>query len=52
VAAVSVTLEARLRGQHVYLFTEEAADFYKQLGFREHPTGMSKVVGSWLRKDS
>ena len=27
-------------------------DFYKQLGFREHPTGMSKVVGSWLRKDS
>lgn len=45
------TLEARLKGQHVYLFTDDAADFYKKLGFREQPTGMSKVVGTWLRKD-
>jgi predicted GNAT family acetyltransferase len=46
------TLEARLKGQHVYLFTDDAADFYKQLGFREQPTGMSKVVGAWLRGDA
>ncbi|HEX7313152.1 MAG TPA: GNAT family N-acetyltransferase [Pyrinomonadaceae bacterium] len=44
-------LEARLKGQHVYLFTNDAADFYKRLGFKEQPTGMSKVVGAWLSKD-
>lgn len=44
-------LEARLRGQHVYLFTEDAADFYRKLSFREQPVGMSKVVGEWLRSD-
>jgi ribosomal protein S18 acetylase RimI-like enzyme len=46
------TLEARLTGQHVYLFTDDAADFYRKLGFEEQPTGMSKVVGTWLRKDA
>ena len=46
------TLEPRLKGQHVYLFTDDAADFYRRLGFREQPTGMSKVVGAWLRKDA
>jgi GNAT superfamily N-acetyltransferase len=46
------TLEARLRGQHVYLFTDDAADFYRRLGFKEQPTGMSKVSGAWLRGDS
>lgn len=45
------TLEAGLKGQHVYLFTEEVPDFYRKLGFKEQPTGMSKVVGAWLRKD-
>ncbi|HYH86013.1 MAG TPA: GNAT family N-acetyltransferase [Pyrinomonadaceae bacterium] len=45
------TLEARLGGQHVYLFTDDAADFYRKLGFAEQPTGMSKVVGVWLRND-
>lgn len=45
-------LESRLRGQHVYLFTETAPDFYKRLGFRERPMGMAKVVGAWLRKDA
>lgn len=43
-------LEARLEGQHVYLFTDGAADFYRGLGFRERPTGMCKVVGAWLRR--
>ena len=42
-------LETRLEGQHVYLFTNDAADFYRRLGFTEQPTGMSKVVGAWLR---
>lgn len=43
------TIEARLEGQHVYLFTDDAAEFYGKLGFKEQPTGMSKVVGVWLR---
>ena len=43
------TLEARLGGQHVYLVTDDAADFYRKLGYAEQPTGMSKVVGVWLR---
>ena len=46
------TLETRLRGQHVYLFTDDAADFYRKLGFSEQRTGMSKVVGTWLRNDA
>lgn len=46
------TLEARLKGQHVYLFTNDLAEFYKRLGFKEQPTGMSKVVGAWLRGDA
>ncbi len=50
--AMLAALESRLRGQHVYLFTDSAADFYRRLGFKEHPTGMSKVVGEWLRNDS
>ena len=45
-------LESRLRGQHVYLFTHDAADFYRKLGFQINGTGMSKVVGEWLRDDS
>lgn len=44
-------LEAGLEGQHVYLFTDDAADFYTKLGFREQPRGMSKVVGVWLRNN-
>ena len=42
-------LEAGLEGQHVYLFTADAKEFYGKLGFNEQPTGMSKVVGEWLR---
>jgi len=45
-------LEAGLEGQHVYLFTDDAADFYSKLGFKEQSTGMSKVVGVWLRNDA
>lgn len=49
--AMLEVLESRLRGQHVYLFTDDAADFYRKLGFREQSTGMSKVVGEWLRSE-
>jgi ribosomal protein S18 acetylase RimI-like enzyme len=41
-------LEARLEGQHVYLFTDDAVGFYEKLGFKEQTTGLSKVVGRWL----
>jgi ribosomal protein S18 acetylase RimI-like enzyme len=40
----------RLPGQHVYLFTDEAADFYRRLGFQERGLGMELVVGTWLNK--
>ena len=49
--AMLEVLQSRLRGQHVYLFTDDAADFYRKLGFREQSTGMSKVVGTWLRNE-
>ncbi len=38
----------RLRGQHVYLFTDDAQEFYRSLGFKEQGTGMGFVVGNWL----
>jgi N-acetylglutamate synthase-like GNAT family acetyltransferase len=41
-------LLARLQGQHVYLFTDDAPQFYKKLGFKEQPTGMGQVIGKWL----
>jgi predicted GNAT family acetyltransferase len=37
-----------LSGQHVYLFTEDAREFYHKLGFKEQGTGMGLVVGRWL----
>ena len=49
--AMMGVLEARLEGQHVYLFTDDAAEFYKRLGFGEQPTGLSKVVGRWLGRE-
>lgn len=42
------TLLAPLRGQHVYLQTDDRTDFYRRLGFGEQPVGMSKVIGNWL----
>ena len=37
-----------LQGQHVYLFTDSAVDFYKKLGFTERPVGMEIVIGQWV----
>ena len=41
----------QLRGQHIYLQTDDAKELYAKLGFVEQPTGMSKVVGEWLVND-
>ena len=38
----------KLAGQHVYLFTDDAVEFYHKLGFREQGIGLSLVVGQWL----
>lgn len=42
-------LLAKLQGQHVYLQTSDATEFYTGLGFAPQPTGMSLVVGEYLR---
>ena len=42
-------LMEQLEGQHIYLFTEEAAEFYAQLGFRPRGLGLEVVVGRWLQ---
>ncbi|HEX6729794.1 MAG TPA: GNAT family N-acetyltransferase [Pyrinomonadaceae bacterium] len=44
-------LEERLEGQHIYLFSEDNREFYEKLGFREQPTGLSKVKGIWLEHE-
>lgn len=40
---------AECPGQHIYLFTDDAVDFYKQLGFTERPVGLEIVSGNWLQ---
>ena len=42
-------LMANLEGQHVYLFTDDAQDFYQKLGFQEQGIGLGCVVGNWLQ---
>lgn len=38
----------RLKGQHIYLFTDDVPELYTKLGFIEQPIGMGQVVGTWL----
>ena len=45
-------LMEQLKGQHIYLFADEAIDLYKKLGFKLQPTGLGKVVGKWLKNNS
>ncbi len=45
-------LEEVLAGQHVYLFSDDAVEFYEKLGYKKQPTGLGKVVGKWLSSDS
>jgi len=42
-------LMEKLEGQHVYLFTDDAQDFYEKLGFQEQGIGLGRVVGDWLQ---
>jgi predicted GNAT family acetyltransferase len=44
-------LMKKLDGQHVYLFTDDAQDFYEKLGFQAQGTGLGRVVGDWLQKE-
>lgn len=37
-----------LHGQHVYLFTDSAPEFYEALGFEPQGEGMYRIVGEWL----
>jgi predicted GNAT family acetyltransferase len=39
-----------LEGQHIYLFTDDAEEFYHALGYRRQGVGMSIVVGKWLKR--
>jgi len=41
-----------LPGQHVYLSTGDAVEFYKELGFTEQWIGLGRVVGQWLDSKS
>jgi predicted GNAT family acetyltransferase len=39
----------QLPGQHVFLWTDDAEEFYKRIGFEEcHCVGLQTVVGQWL----
>jgi GNAT superfamily N-acetyltransferase len=40
--------QEKLPGQHVYLFTEDAEEFYATLGFKRRGVGLELVVGTWL----
>lgn len=45
---MELTLE-QLPGQHVYLFTDSAADLYRKIGFRRsRHEGFERVIGHWL----
>ena len=39
-------------GQHIYLFTDDAVDFYKKNGFTEKAVGLELVSGEWLNNSS
>lgn len=42
----------QLRGQHVYLETDDAQEFYARLGFKPQGVGMSLIVGEYLMNAS
>jgi GNAT superfamily N-acetyltransferase len=49
-AEIVARLVASVPGQHVALFTDERADFYRTLGFAPQAGGMSRISGSWLNR--
>ncbi len=44
-------IEQELDGQHIYLFTDSAPEFYTRVGYKSDNYGFGKVVGKWLRRD-
>lgn len=42
-------LAERLEGQHIYLFTDDAEEFYVKLGYARQGVGLGKVSGRWLQ---
>jgi predicted GNAT family acetyltransferase len=44
-------LLSQLKGQHVYLFTDDYPELYAKLGFVEQSVGMGQVIGTWLVND-
>jgi predicted GNAT family acetyltransferase len=45
-------LLARLAGQHIYLFSDDAVPFYTRLGFSVQESGLGLVVGRWLENET
>src|SRR5687768_16211944 len=41
-------LAGRLPGQHLALFTDEAPEFYRRVGFVERGVTFERVIGRWL----
>jgi GNAT superfamily N-acetyltransferase len=52
VARMMITLLLeQLPGQHVFLWTDDAEEFYTRIGFEVRPCiGLQQVVGEWLVK--
>jgi predicted GNAT family acetyltransferase len=44
-------LERELNGQHVYLFTHDAAALYEAIGYQRDGVGFAKVIGRWLGRE-
>ena len=48
--ALLAALCARLPGQHVCLFTDDAPAFYAACGFAARGTAFERVAGTWLNR--
>jgi GNAT superfamily N-acetyltransferase len=51
-SAMVRNLMEQVPGQHVGLQTDDAAEFYRSLGFAPQPEFLSAVVGTWLDNDA
>lgn len=45
-------LLATVPGQHVALLTDDMQPFYERLGFEVERDAMSRIVGTWLNRES
>lgn len=44
-------IEQELDGQHMSLFTDDAAEFYKSVGYTPDTHGFENVIAQWLSRD-